>query len=333
MNIETIKKYYRKYVNPGFVDQVELFSFHKDIFLKSKGVLYTLKTKILDITGGLGVLNHGHNHKDVIQARKKYNSNFNLEVHKNILSKHVALLAKMIANLLNDKLHFSYFCNSGAEANEAAIKASYRFHFGKRKTILHSSNSFHGKLVATGSISSPLKNYNFPNVFKKIDFKVNDFNEFKKIEKKFKNNCDVFALIIEPYSSSTTTGVSEKFLKKIVQFCRKNKIVLIYDEIYTGWCKTGTTFYFQRYKNIYPDILTVSKSLGGGKASIAACIFKKIFNKVYGNINDATLHSTTFNGFGEECITAIESIKILKKKNLILKQNLLKIILIKNSKN
>ena len=76
MNIETIKKYYRKYVNPGFVDQVELFSFHKDIFLKSKGVFIHTKTKkILDITGGLGVLNHGHNHKDIIQARKKYNSN------------------------------------------------------------------------------------------------------------------------------------------------------------------------------------------------------------------------------------------------------------------
>ena len=104
-------------------------------------------------------------------------------------------------------------------------------------------------------------------------------------------------------------------MKKIVSFCNRNKIILIYDEIYTGWCKTGTTFYFQRYKNIYPDILTTSKSLGGGKASIAACVMrKKIFNKVYGSINDATLHSTTFNGFGEECVTAIEAIKILKKE-------------------
>ena len=250
-----------------------------------------------------------------MRARREYNSNFNLEVHKNILSKHVALLAKMIASFLNNQLNFSYFCNSGAEANEAAIKASYRFHSGKRKTILHSSNSFHGKLVATGSISSPLKNYKFPNVLHKEEFKVNDFLGFEKIEKKYKKNCDIFALIIEPYSASTTTPVSEKFLKKIVSFCKKNKIILIYDEIYSGWCKTGTTFYFQRYKNIYPDILTTSKSLGGGKASIAACVMsKKIFNKVYGNISDATLHSTTFNGFGEECVTAIEAIKILKKE-------------------
>ena len=168
MNIQTIKKYYKKYVNPGFVQQVELFSFHKDIFYKSRGVyIYSKRKKILDVTGGLGVLNHGHNHPDIIKARKNYNSNFNLEVHKNILSQHVAVLAKMISNLLNNKLHFSYFCNSGAEANEAAIKAAYRFYSGKRKTILHSSNSFHGKLVATGSISSPLKNYNFPNVLKK----------------------------------------------------------------------------------------------------------------------------------------------------------------------
>jgi putrescine aminotransferase len=316
MNIKTIKSYYKKYVNPGFVDQVELFSFHKDIFLKSKGVfIYTKNKKIFDITGGIGVLNHGHNHPDIMRVRKKYNFNFNLEVHKNILSKHVALLAKMIASFFNNKLNFSYFCNSGAEANEAAIKASYRFHSGERKTILHASNSFHGKLVATGSISSPLKNYKFPNVLRKMEFKVNDFLGFEKIENKYKKNCDVFALIIEPYSASTTTAVNEKFLKKIVSFCKKNKIILIYDEIYTGWCKTGTTFYFQRYKNIYPDILTTSKSLGGGKASIAACVMKKkIFNKIYGSINDATLHSTTFNGFGEECATAIEAIKILKKE-------------------
>ena len=194
----------------------------------------------------------------------------------------------------------------------------------KRKTILHSSNSFHGKLVATGSISSPLKNYNFPNVLKKKEFQVNNFSKFEKIEKKYKKNCDIFALIIEPYSSSTTTAVSERFLKKIVNFCKKNKIILIYDEIYTGWCKTGTTFYFQRYKNIYPDILTTSKSLGGGKASIAACILnKKIFNKVYGNIIDSTLHSTTFNGFGEECITAVEALKILKKEKFNSKAKLI----------
>lgn len=316
MNINTLKNYYKKYVNPGFVDQLSFFSFHKDIFIKAKGVIiFTKNKKILDITGGIGVLNHGHNHPEIQKVRKKYNQNYNLEVHKNILSTHVATLSKSIASFLKNKLNISYFCNSGAEANEAAIKASYRYHSGRRKTILHSNNSFHGKLVATGSISSPLKNSKFPNVLKKLEFQVNDLKAFKEIEKKNKKNCDIFALIIEPYSASTTTPVTKEFLKKIKSFCKKNQIILIFDEIYTGWCKTGTTFYFQRYNNIYPDILTTSKSLGGGKASIAACVMNKFFfNKVYGNIIDATLHSTTFNGFGEECVTAIEALKILKRE-------------------
>lgn len=330
MNIKTIKSYYKKFVNPGFVEQTELFSFHKDIFLKSKGVfIYTRNKKILDITGGLGVLNHGHNHPDIIKARLKYNSNNKLEVHKNILSKHVALLAKMIADFFSNKLNFSYFCNSGAEANEAAIKAAYRFHEGKRKTILVSKIGFHGKLVASGSISSPLKNYNFPNVLNKVEFVPNNFIKLKKLEKKIIKNCDAFALIVEPYSASTTTELNEKFLRRIKSLCNKNKIILIFDEIYTGWCKTGTTFYFQRFKNLYPDILTTSKSLGGGKASLAACIFNdNIFKKIYGRVQDSTLHSTTFNGFGEECITAIEAIKILKKekfnKKAIFIENLIK---------
>lgn len=317
MNIRTIKSYYRNFVNPGFVDQIELFSFHKDIFKKSKGVyIYSDNRKLLDITGGLGVLNHGHNHPKIIKARIKYNSNYNLEVHKNILSRHVALLAKMISNFLSNKLYFSYFCNSGAEANESAIKAAYRYHNGKRKSILVSKIGFHGKLIATGSISSPLKNSNFPDVLKKIEFAPNNFNDLEKIIKKNKKKCDVFALIIEPYSASTTTSINEKYLRKLRRFCKRKNIILIYDEIYTGWCKTGTTFYFQRFKNLYPDILTTSKSLGGGKASIAACITsKKVFQKVYGKIEDSMLHSTTFNGFGEECITAIESLKILKQEN------------------
>jgi putrescine aminotransferase len=189
---------------------------------------------------------------------------------------------------------------------------------------MHSSNSFHGKLVATGSLSSPLKNFNFPNVFKKMEFIPNDLPRLRKIKEKCKKNCDLFAIILEPYSSSTTTALNEKFLKEIKKLCTEKKIILIFDEIYTGWCKTGSTFYFQKYKNLYPDILTTSKSLGGGKASLAACIFNdRIFKKVYGKIEDATLHSTTFNGFGEECITAIQSLKIIKKEKFNLKAMML----------
>ena len=102
----------------------------------------------------------------------------------------------------------------------------------------------------------------------------------------------------------------------------------IFDEIYSGWCKTGKLFYFMNYENLFPDILTSAKSLGGGKASISCYTCRDhVFKKAYDNQKDATLHSTTFNGFGEETITAIEAINIIveedfEKKSIQIGENI-----------
>ena len=90
---------------------------------------------------------------------------------------------------------------------------------------------------------------------------------------------------------------------------------MIFDEIYVGWYKTGTMFNFMGH-NVLPDILTTSKSLGGGKASISAYVARApILKKAYGNTRDALLHTSTYNGLGEECITAIEAINIMQEEN------------------
>ena len=264
------------------------------------------------------MLNLGHNHPEILKERIKFQKNFNLEVHKNILSRHIAQLSKKISDVLPKDLTMSYFCNSGAEANEGAIKAAYKYHSGKRKIILYSDIAFHGRLIASGSITPYLSKISFPKVLNSKTFKHNYLNSVKKIinnnVRKF-GHANIFAIIVEPYNHTRAFACEYKFLKGIRRLCNKHKIILIYDEIYTGWCKTGTLFYFMRHKGICPDILTTSKSLGGGKASIAAYIMKrKIFKKSYGNFRDHALHSTTFNGFGEECVTTIKSIEILKKK-------------------
>tara|TARA_B100000700_G_C15007475_1_gene839299 strand:+ start:183 stop:1556 length:1374 start_codon:yes stop_codon:yes gene_type:complete len=320
MKINQIKKYYEKYVNPGAKTMASFFSHGNDIFLKAKGsYIFTEKRKkILDITGGLGVLNLGHNHPEIIKERIKFQKNSNLEVHKNILSRHIAKLSKKISDVLPKDLTMSYFCNSGAEANEGAIKAAYKYHQGKRKTILHSDISFHGRLIASGSITPFLSKIKFPKSLNAKIFKHNDIEGIKKVIKtnlrKF-GHPNIFSIIVEPYNHTKAIPCEYKFLKEIRKLCNKYKIILIYDEVYTGWSKTGTLFYFMRYRDICPDILTTSKSLGGGKASIAAYIMKReIFKKCYGTFQEHTLHSTTFNGFGEECITAMKSIDLLKKK-------------------
>ena len=129
---------YKKYINPN---QAQIFSnlpFGKDTFISAKGMyIYTASgKKILDFTGGLGVLGLGHNHEKIISRRIKFQNESKMEVHKIVFSQYMGALAHNIASLLPEKLNKSFFANSGAEAVEAAIKVCYKSFESKRKYIL-----------------------------------------------------------------------------------------------------------------------------------------------------------------------------------------------------
>ena len=113
--------------------------------------------------------------------------------------------------------------------------------------------------------------------------------------------------------------------KKIFRI--KYKILIIFDEIYSGFGKCGYDFYFKKY-GITPDIITLSKSLGGGKSSISAYVSNKdVFVKSYGSLSGSLLHSTTYNSLAEECATVIETTNIMNDNN-IENEKLLLIIII-----
>lgn len=322
LEIKKIKQLYNDYVSESQVKLLTSFEFGNDVPTYSKGLyIYTSNgKKILDFTGGFGVLNHGHNHDRIINARIEFQKKNKVEVHKNYLCPYLAALSHNIAQILPGNLNISYLPNSGAEANEGAIKLAYKFHNGKRKFLLHSDISFHGKLLGTGSISSsPEVKFKFPGISNTGSFKWNDINNLeKKIleHETVKNEPDIFAIIIEPFSASSLLECSKDFLERLREICSKKKIILIFDEVYTGWGKTGEYFYFMKYQNLVPDILTMSKSFGGGKSSISCfTTTKNIFEKAYGNIQDSTIHSTTYNAFGEESLTALEAVNIAVEDN------------------
>lgn len=326
LELDEVKELYKKNVSAAQVKLLSAFSFGNDLSDTSEGCyIYTKKgKKILDFTGGFGVLNHGHNNKRIIQARIDFQKRNKVEVHKNYLCPYLAVLSHNISQILPKNLNVSYLPNSGAEANEGAIKLAYKYHEGKRKFLLHTDISFHGKLLGTGSISSsPEVKFKFPGLENTDTFNWNNLESLKDKIKKYeaiKNEPNIFAIIIEPFSASSLKECSKDFLFELRKICSEKKIILIFDEIYTGWGKTGEYFYFMQYKNLSPDILTMSKSFGGGKASISCFTTNnEIFEKAYGNIEDSTLHSTTYNAFGEECITAIESINIAVEENYPLK--------------
>lgn len=318
---DKVKKLYKEYVNPGLERVFDSFDLGNEIVDHAEGVWITTKNneKILDITGGFGVLSHGHNHPRILKIRTEFQKQKRMEVHKTIFSPYLAALSHNIAHLLPGDLNYSFFCNSGAEAVEGALKLAYKFHEGERKVVLHSDISFHGKLLGSASVTATKEvHFTYPRIPNTDSFEFNNIDSVKeKINSNFKESgeSNIYAIIIEPFSAGSVRQCSTEFLQELQRLCNDNKIILIFDEIYTGWYKTGKMFYFQNH-DVLPDILTTSKSLGGGKASISAYISRKpILEKAYGNTRDAFLHTTTYNGFGEECATAIEALNIMQEEN------------------
>jgi len=320
-----ILKYYRAYVNPGIATFLKLLGFDKYKIVRSEGMyLYTeCGLKIMDFSGGMSVLNHGHNHPRIMEVRKTFNANNRLEICKAFVSQYQSVLAKNLAEIFPGKLQFPFFCNSGAEANEGALKIALLYQGATKDKIIYTDMGYHGKTFATMSVSG-LASKPYREFFKKLDgcleVPYGNLDSVEKLiaERTLPNGSNDIALIIlEAIKGDLVIKPPRGYLKDLSEICSKHKIVMIIDEVFTGFGRTGKMFAFE-HEGIVPDIVTFSKSLGGGKASIAGYIVKnKIFKKTYGPINRCTMHTTTFGGLGEECATAIEAINIINDERLV----------------
>ena len=297
------------------------FGFGNDLASHSEGAYVFTKSqkKILDFTGGIGVLNHGHNHPRILKVRKQFQNNLRMEVHRNFFSPYIAALGHNIAAILPGDLNYSFFVNSGSESVEWALKTAFKYHNGTRRAILYSDIAFHGKLFGAESVtSSPENSFNYPKIPQTHKFQFNDIDSIKALIEKIKTEAgklDVAAVIIEPFNVSNLLECSEPFLRELRNICDDLDILLIFDEVYSGWCKTGSLFNFMKFDDILPDVLCTAKSIGGGKSSIAGLITReKVFKKAFDTPSSANLQTTTYYGFGEETVTAIEAINIIKEE-------------------
>ena len=217
LKINEVHDLYSNFINPN---QTKIFSalpFGNELFNKAEGpFIYTHSgKKILDFTGGLGVLGLGHNHPEILKARIKFQEEKKLEVHKIIFSKYMAALASSISSLLPENLKKFFFLNSGAEAVEAAIKVCYKSFDSTKKYILFSNKSYHGKLIGSGSISGSYENNKFPKMENCLSFNFNDLNDLEEKISLANKKGGVYAVIIEPFSASLLEGVSEGFINKL----------------------------------------------------------------------------------------------------------------------
>jgi len=248
----------------------ELFEIYKEnimptytrtplVFVKGKGSrLWDIDNKeYLDFFPGWGVGNLGHCHPKVMQAVRDQISKLIFIPNNYYHLPQAKLAKKMVRITFPGKV---FFCNSGAEANEAAIKFSRRFGKG-RYEIITFENSFHGRtlgaLAATGQKKYQEGFAPLPEGFKTVKF--GDLGELKSAVTE-----KTVAIMLELIQGEGGVNVADSdFILAVRKLCDDKKLLLIVDEVQTGIARTGKMFCYQHY-GITPDLITLAKALGGG---------------------------------------------------------------------
>ncbi len=309
----TVKDYYQRYI-------IGCYGKEDFVFVKGKDVwLWDINgKKYLDFFPGWAVSGLGHCPKEVVNAVCKQAKKL-MHVANNYYIDVQALCAKKLIEISFDGKVF--FCNSGAEANEAAIKLCrlYGSKTGRYK-IISMKNSFHGRTLATVTMTGQEK-YSAPFVPLPEGFGYAEFNDISSLNSSIDDK--TVAVIVEPIQGEGGINVADKqYLKHLREICNQKDLLLIFDEVQTGMGRTGHYFAFQHF-DVEPDIMTLAKTLGGG-FPVGAMIAKK-------EIADLMVpgtHASTFGGNPLACSAAIAVIETIQKKKLLENVSFLSLYLI-----
>ncbi len=261
----------------------------------------------LDFTAGIAVQNCGHSHPKVVKAISDQSTTLthcsNLFYNAN-----QALLAQRLSNLsLNGKC---FFCNSGAEANEAMIKLARLWgHDSGRFEVITMVNSFHGRTLATAAATGQSK------IQKGFDpmplgFAYAEYNNIDSVKEQV--NERTVAILIEPIQGEGgLTPATPAFMADLRQLCDDKNLLLLYDEIQCGMGRTGTLFAWQKTQ-VAPDAFTLAKALGGGVPMGALITSPKL-----ADIFQPGNHGSTFGGNPLASAAALAVLDVIEEEGLV----------------
>lgn len=318
--------YYSKHINPGLFTIYKLLGLSDMNVESASGAEIYLRDgrTILDFSSAIGILGLGHNHPRILAAERLCHDRQLVDAIKVAPHRLQAALAYNLSALLPNPLQISFFALSGAEAVEGAMKLCEKAQGSGKTKFITTDGSYHGKTHGALSVT---KSCNFNDGFLMgipehniITIKygdVNDLEESIKANQTAGSKNSIIAMILEPIQGQSITVPPKGYLEQVVSICRKNEILVIFDEVKAGIGRTGKFCSFQ-HENVVPDVVTLSKALGGGKRAISAFITtEKLFKKAYGKRKDSGMHTTTLGGLGESCAVAIETLNILVDNDLI----------------
>lgn len=275
-------------------------------------IIYDVNGKdYVDFDSGISVSAIGHRHPDVINAIHDQCDKY---LHTMVYGEHIQTpqveFAKMLSDVLNtDKLTTIYFVNSGSEAVEAAIKLARKA--TQRFNIISAHNAYHGSTIGCESLRSDLAftQHYMPGVPGVHHIHFNDYEDLHKI------NEETAAVIIEPIQGEAGIILPKSgYLQALKNKCIEKGALLIFDEIQTGFGRTGDLFAFQDLR-VTPDILLMAKAMGGGMPCGALMSSQQLLSHF--TRNPALGHITTFGGHPVPIAAAVASLKFLLKNDII----------------
>lgn len=282
-------------------------------FVKGKGVwLWDDQDKLyLDALAGIAVCSLGHCHPKLVKAISEQAATLIHTSNLYHIDKQQKLAHKLAVLSNMDK---AFFCNSGAEANEAAIKLARLYGHNKGidlPTIIVMEQSFHGRTMATLTATDSRKvRAGFEPLLP--GFVRVPFNDLEAIKQVAIYNKNIVAILVEPYQGEGGINVPPvSYLKKLRTICNENEWLLMLDEVQCGIGRSGKWFAFQ-HSDIVPDVMTLAKGLGSG-FPIGACLA----GNMAGEIFKPGSHASTFGGNPLACAAAIATLDVIEEDNLM----------------
>ena len=262
-------------------------------------------TEYLDLYGGHAVISIGHSHPTYVKyiTEQLNNIGFYSNYVKIPIQNQVA---EQLTKLSGYDDYTLFLCNSGAEANENAIKLA-SFHTGKKK-IIYFSGAFHGRTAAAVACTDN------PKIVAPVNQSENfvklPFNDLEALENEFKTNSDIAGVIVEGIQGVGGVQIpTTEFLKKIQELCNENNAVFIADEIQSGFGRSGKFFAHQN-AGVTPDIISMAKGMGNG-FPVAGILISPKFKASYG------LLGTTFGGNFLACAATKAVLEVIEEENLL----------------
>ena len=306
---------HHRHLNRTLVAAQRVIGFDK-VYARAEGAyLYDMdNAAYLDFLSGYSVFNIGRNHPVVQKAIRDV-----LEMElPNMVQMDCSLLSGLLAEAVTKRtpphLNAVFFCNSGTEAMEGALKFA-RAATG-RKRVISLQSAFHG--LSLGSLSlmgCESFTEGFGPLMEEWDTRI-ALDDIASLERELVKR-DVAAFVIEPVQGKGCKSPKTDFYNRAQELCRKHGTLFIADEIQTGLGRTGKMFGFQHW-GLEPDIITLAKSLSGGYVPCGAIVARReIYQKTFSRMDRCVVHSTTFGRNNLAMACGLAALEVLDDENLV----------------